>query len=340
MTNVDSDSYFLLYANCIPVKGAARSLICDLQNRKYFYIPNSLYEILEEAKNNKLIDIYNHFCEDEQKIIDEYIDYLIENNLGFIDNEPNLFPNMDLEWDEPSEVTNSVIDIDESYVSEIDYKTIFEELNHLNCKCVQLRSFNSISIDTLDFFLNNTLDSRIRDLRLVLKYDSGIEQKLDDVLLEKHKRINQVVFFNAPDNYTKNIMGVQFIYMNCPELSLKDCGQICTGNFSINIKSFTEAIHYNSCLNRKVSLDIYGNIKNCPSQRESFGNIKNTSIRDAIKNQKFQSLWKVKKDDIKICQVCEYRYICTDCRIFIQDESDQLSKPSKCTYDPYTTRWL
>src|SRR5690606_3566602 len=132
----------------------------------------------------------------------------------------------------------------------------------------------------------------------------------------------------------------QFSYMNIHELKLKDYGQICKGNLYINIKNYTEAIHYNSCLNRKVSLDIYGNIKNCPSQRESFGNIKNTSIRDAIKNQKFQSLWKVKKDDIKICQVCEYRYICTDCRIFIQDENDQLSKPSKCTYDPYTTRWL
>ena len=36
---------------------------------------------------------------------------------------------------------------------------------------------------------------------------------------------------------------------------------------------------------------------------------------------------------------CEFRYICTDCRVFIQEDANILSKPLKCNYNPYTALW-
>jgi len=36
---------------------------------------------------------------------------------------------------------------------------------------------------------------------------------------------------------------------------------------------------------------------------------------------------------------CEFRYICTDCRVFIQEDTDILSKPLKCKYNPYEATW-
>jgi hypothetical protein len=47
----------------------------------------------------------------------------------------------------------------------------------------------------------------------------------------------------------------------------------------------------------------------------------------------------VRKDDIEVCKDCEFRYICTDCRIFKNDSNDIYSKPKKCNYDPYTNTW-
>ena len=39
---------FALFACCIPVKGARRSTLCDLQRGSFQFIPNGLYEILTE----------------------------------------------------------------------------------------------------------------------------------------------------------------------------------------------------------------------------------------------------------------------------------------------------
>ena len=43
---VNDTKYIKLYANCIPVKGFNRSVICDLQRSDIKLIPNDLFELL------------------------------------------------------------------------------------------------------------------------------------------------------------------------------------------------------------------------------------------------------------------------------------------------------
>jgi hypothetical protein len=56
-------------------------------------------------------------------------------------------------------------------------------------------------------------------------------------------------------------------------------------------------------------------------------------------DNRFRSAWHIKKDMIKKCRDCEFRYACTDCRAYLEDPQDILSKPLKCGYDPYTGTW-
>ena len=119
----------------------------------------------------------------------------------------------------------------------------------------------------------------------------------------------------------------------------KSCGIINKWYFTINIKSFSEAQHHNTCLNRKISIDADGNIKNCPSMKESYGNIKDTTLEEALNKPGFRKYWNIKKDDITKCKDCEFRYICTDCRAYLEDPDDIYSAPLKCGYDPYTGKW-
>lgn len=126
--------------------------------------------------------------------------------------------------------------------------------------------------------------------------------------------------------------------------SFKHCGVVDSKYFYTNLKNFTESIHHNSCLNRKISIDINGDIKNCPSMPESYGNIKDTTLEEAINKPGFKKYWNVTKDDIEVCKDCEFRYICTDCRAYTErtkysDEGLDLSKPLKCGYNPYTNEW-
>lgn len=107
------------------------------------------------------------------------------------------------------------------------------------------------------------------------------------------------------------------------------CGIIKPEFFGINIEFFSEGNAFNTCLNRKISIDVEGNIKNCPSMKISYGNINEKQLIDISNLKKFKEIWNIKKDEIEICKNCEFRYICTDCRAFTKEDS-LYSKPSKC----------
>jgi SPASM domain peptide maturase of grasp-with-spasm system len=109
--------------------------------------------------------------------------------------------------------------------------------------------------------------------------------------------------------------------------------------FRINKSLFTESQNHNTCLNRKLCIDAEGNIKNCPSMPRSFGNIKDTTLLEAIEKEGFKDLWFITKDQIEVCKDCEFRYMCTDCRCFLKDSENIYSQPAKCTYNPYIAKW-
>jgi SPASM domain peptide maturase of grasp-with-spasm system len=86
-------------------------------------------------------------------------------------------------------------------------------------------------------------------------------------------------------------------------------------------------------------VDAEGNIKNCPAMERSFGNIKDTTLQEAIEKPGFKDLWFVHKDQIDVCKDCEFRHLCMDCRCFIKDPENIYSQPAKCTYNPYICKW-
>jgi SPASM domain peptide maturase of grasp-with-spasm system len=249
-----------------------------------------------------------------------------------------LFPNLNLDWNLPSLITNAQIDIDNSYFKKDRCTRVLTELSEMNCECIEIRSFSIIKPSIINHMLEVTQDSRIKELRFILHFDKEIEQLFQEELICQHSRINSITFHNSKINDTKKIKGVNIFYLE-DKLDSSKCGQVCSSAFTINIENFTESINFNNCLNRKVAIDSNGNIKNCGSQEESFGNVNELSLTEAINNSRFQKLWHVRKDDIEVCKDCEFRYICTDCRIFKNDSNDIYSKPKKCNYDPYTNTW-
>src|SRR5262245_29051527 len=80
--------HFRLFACCRPVRGARRSVICDLQRGTFVFIPNGLYDILTEHQTQTVDAIkalYEHRYDD---VIDEYFAFLIEHEYGFWCDEP------------------------------------------------------------------------------------------------------------------------------------------------------------------------------------------------------------------------------------------------------------
>lgn len=73
-----------------------------------------------------------------------------------------------------------------------------------------------------------------------------------------------------------------------------------------------------------------------------YGNIKDITIEELqqiVASDSFTRFFRIKKDEIRVCNVCEFRYACFDCRAFLSEKDDLFSKPEKCCYNPYTACW-
>lgn len=331
---------FKLFACCIPVKGASRSIICDVQRCKIKLIPDVIYQVLmniEGATREEIGAAYNG--NDDIDVI-EWIDFFVENDFAFWCDNPADFPKIDMIWESPSKITNGIID--SNRLSKHDYKVIFEQYEELGCKHLQLRFFDEESIDYLFETLRLLDNSSINSVELILKFSPNISH--DDLLrlCREFARISNLMIHSSPKferaTEVSEISPFTLTYFIDMLDSNVHCGNISLEYFVLDQDHFIEANSFNSCLNKKISIDVNGNIKNCPSLTKTYGNIKNDSLEDSLNQHAFQKLWNINKDQIQVCKDCEFRYICTDCRAFLGiDES--LAKPQKCSYNPYLMQW-
>jgi SPASM domain peptide maturase of grasp-with-spasm system len=331
---------FRLYAHCIPVRGAQRSTVCDLQRREWHLVPNGLHEILTLHRDRTREELHALYGEGSAPVIDEYFAFLEENELGWWTDEPERFPPLDCSWDAPARVTNAIVDADAA--SRHDYASLFAQLEALGCRALQLRIFDPWSLERLEQVLALADTGRIRSLEVMVPYDPAWT---DEALLEfcgRHPRLVSLFVHGAPERRVVNLSTFAVAVVYRPEAvhSETHCGEVHPGYFMASIGGFTEAQDHNSCLNRKLSVDRRGDIRNCPSMPRAFGNAAHTPLAEALERPGFRDLWSVTKDQVEVCRDCEFRYLCTDCRAYTRSAADGgHGKPAKCAYDPYTATW-
>ena len=332
---MNKKDYIILFENLRLVKGYTKSLLIDLQRNETWNIDNEISTFLIKYNRKKVEDVIL----DDEKIT---LDLLIKNEIIFITSKPELFPTLALDWDSPFEIVTMVYDI-KIFDKNTFNALLQEDKFRYSSKSLQIRFFDKINRSDLYLILQKLHDeTRIMSFELVLFFDDEYSEGFYDDFVLKFKRVSVVYVYNSTDNKmmhkTDNNFGF-FIFSTNSIKSEKNCGQISLSNMVININLFTESINHNSCLNRKISIDTEGYIRNCPSMKEHYGNIKNTTLQEALAHPDFKKYWFVNKDQISVCKDCEFRYICTDCRAYIENPEDMYSKPLKCGYNPYTCEW-
>lgn len=340
MSSYNDNSIPVLFESCRLVRGVKRSLFIDIQRRSYRYFPNELVSFIAKGIGRKVKEIKKEFANKFDDIIDHNLRILEEEEFIFFTDHPEWFPKMSLHWEEPATITNALLDINS--LDNRDFLNLWNQFSKLGCEHIQVRAYDLISLHKIEAKLNLIGSLRIISLELVIPYDSDLSEKDYLDFVYRQPRVFTLILTSA--NVNKEVfisptgMGHVFFIMDKIDVS-SHCGQIGHEFFSINLKTFTESQLFNSCLNRKISIDAEGNIKNCPSMRESYGNIKDTTLAEAIEKPGFKKYWNINKDMIHVCKDCEFRYICTDCRAYVEDPEDILSKPLKCGYNPYTGEW-
>lgn len=334
------EKIFNLFSNCKMVNGYSRALICDLQRGDIYPIPNSLYSILQfsgKATWNEVADILQI---SDLETFQEYYEFLVAKDLIFFDDDVHLYPAMSNDWDEPYEITNCILDfltVDDEIINNLKYS-----LAGARISTFQLRFFEIVELEDIVKLLSVIQSDSLNSIEIVVKYNSTINKSGWTKLCSQFSNIFSVTVFAAPVKKYINTGDNQFgqvFFVEDAVMSEQCCGQINSNFFTINKKTFTEAMHYNSCLNRKIAIDAFGNIKNCPSMSNVLGRSGKMTFNEAIKLPELRKNWSITKDFISVCKDCEFRYICTDCRAYLQEPENILSKPLKCGYDPYAGVW-
>ncbi|MCP3928087.1 MAG: grasp-with-spasm system SPASM domain peptide maturase [Bacteroidetes bacterium] len=336
----NDDLFVVVFECCRMVKGHSRTLFCDIQRKAYRFIPNDLAEMLLGAKGKSIRDIKKFYDNKYDQIIEENLNLLEQKEFVFFTDHPEWFPLMSLEWDEPTALTNAIVDIDLENMH--DFKKIWKQFSELGCEHIQIRSYKNLDLKALSSIIDEIQALRIISLELIISFDANMSTQEYVDFVFQYPRIFSLILHSAKEDkqvyLSPTNMGNVF-YSKSQIKNNMHCGQVSPEFFNIHIKSFTESQHHNSCLNRKISIDVHGNIKNCPSMPESYGNIKDTTLREALEKPGFKKHWNITKDQIAVCKDCEFRYICTDCRAYLEDPEDIYSKPLKCGYNPYTCEW-
>ncbi|WP_223558443.1 grasp-with-spasm system SPASM domain peptide maturase [Chryseobacterium lathyri] len=336
-------TYFNLFSNILVTKGASRILISDLQRNISELYPLEFYDIIEELKSKSIENILGSYDAESQKFMHEYIELLLEKEYGFITegNWDGSFPSLSYKFSEPSEISNIFIEVSDTSVLD----RIKESIETLRVKYLVIYCNKKLSLNEFQSIDLQFEGSVLNGIEIFSPFYDNVDEEFINHLSQTLTGIYSLVFYSCPKAPVKPKDVFRFsLQFSQENLKISSCGKVDLKYFNTNISKVTEAVNHNSCLHKKIGIDINGNIKNCPLMAESFGNINDTSLEDAVIKPGFRKYWNLTKDKIEICKDCEFRYICTDCRAYTErnhtnSEGLDTSKPLKCGYDPYTGKW-
>lgn len=352
MTN--DDVYFVLSSSCKLVKGIKRSIIIDYQRGDLYFLSDTYFSLLSTMNRQSISDVEINLDDSEsKKNFEEFLNIILLYQIGFLTKTIDMFPQRSDEINDTDLISlfDVIISIDPEKFNNSSFNILCHDLKILNCKDFQIRLLSSFDFVFLTNIIKTINTTEANYVEIHCDYLEGITaEKEIRLFIENNPLVSNVYLYDSPiakvvdvvnyipDRYPINLGHI--FYVNYSFDGGSCCGIITQETLVYSsIDTHNRLKKRNGCLDRKLSIDKDGNIMNCPSMKNQYGNINEVSIKEVIKKEEFQKYWFINKDQISICKICEFRYNCTDCRAFLQDPDDLYSKPLKCGYNPYIGKW-
>jgi SPASM domain peptide maturase of grasp-with-spasm system len=322
-------NHFKLYASCISVKGLNRGAIIDLQKGNIHFVPNILLDLLDEFSDKQLFEEYAQ----QMDILNNFFDYLYEQDLIFFTDNPINFPPISKEnYTVPNYLDFLSIEIDNLQSYKIDF---FENIDELGVKELVLVQ-NNFNIHNLKNVLKLCEKSKITGIVIITPYSDSIRDEDLLTMLSDNLRILQWHFY---DTATKKELHKKITFSKKALVSIL-CKRITSVNdFVINTSAYTETLYHNLYFNKRAYIDDNGVIKHSIDDHFTYGNIEKEKFKKVIVSNNFNELWNITKDKIKTCKDCEFRFVCPDNRIPVKISKTEYTQKTVCYYNPKTNLW-
>ncbi|TVQ51539.1 MAG: grasp-with-spasm system SPASM domain peptide maturase, partial [Saprospirales bacterium] len=285
--------------NCVLSEGHRHAVLIDLQRHLIFRLPGDLFH---HFKSTTSISSETSLYGDFKEIIDylHELAILVKYNLLPVDNHTGI----DDFFSQYHLIIYFPLDLTEDWVTNI--KT-------LPIEAIQIRFPKNYTGDYCKniSYLLNELPAYF--IEVFIDYGDNTDELIKSIMecIISYNALGVIRIFNAP---FEKFIDEGLISFHRTSMSVETCGIIEQELFVPNLRFYSYSKKFNSCLYGKISIDAQGNIKNCPSMKESYGNIRDTTLAEALEKPGFKKYWDINKDKIHVCKDCEFRYICTDCR--------------------------
>ncbi len=330
--------YFRLYSSCNIVKGSLGAILVDLDRKNIYEIPSLLFDLLDKTYDFSIGEIKKQNQHQYDEGLDAYLNQFVELGLGFFTKEPDAFPKLNLIWDSPLEIQTAILEVKNLKI--YDIKSVMQQLDELGCAAIQFRFLNKSSFNEISKVISHAKLSRIKSIELYIHESGFSNDELLDIV--EIPRVQLLVISGVRQKSISHLSSAiknhAKIFFSKQKITFGEKDVVNLNNFVLDIRTFSESQIYNIALNRKISIDWQGNIKNYPAHDAFYGNVLKDDLIPIVKSEKFREKWTISNDQIEKCKSCQYRYVC----FFNSDLKKQNGKWIKmedCGFNPITNKW-
>lgn len=322
---------YKLSSSCFPIKGYGRSLLYDFRNNSYYYIPNSLCDLL--MQNDCSQDWVKNKSEEEKKIVFEYIDFLKE-RLCLINIEK-----LDASCFVPISLEKNTSDIISILNMEIHKQPSHLLINNFE-KFIYDFKINNLSIvwgfekSELFNILNILSNTFVNNLELYLHCKKYSDEEVKEII-KAYPVISKIILLGANENSIDYLYGGNHLSINkiASEHINSSKNQI---KFVFNKRFFIESHKYNTFYNKRLFINELGDVSFVNNFSPIF-NISDYNINKILKSSLLK-FWQISKDNIEICKDCEFRHMCYDSRV-PKTNGHYWYYETFCIYNPFVCKW-
>ena len=281
MSKYSETDKFILSSSCRVVKGAKRSVLIDYQ-RIDIRITSNDYADLISLLNRQTISIVKDKIKDNfQEQFEKFLNFLISNEFGFIVKNIDLYPEISNElYDEHIMLLDGIIEIHKDRYNYLDFKEIIKKFDDLLCGSVQIRFISKATAEFINELLKVIKDTNISYVEMHISEDKN-STNFYHSLINDNPKLTEVFLYGSMNNESIEVINEKeghyqislgSIHYKTTLLNESICGVITFEDLTFGELNMHNLLRsHNGCLYKKLTIDSYGNIKNCPSMKMHFG---------------------------------------------------------------------